>query len=173
LYTPKLYPKKILAVPVMVLPLVLGFGAVALADNPPNSPLALPPDQIALTGTCLSVTQVTAAAQQAMSLYVTGDQPAGVIVNGNWMPAAMVANSEQYVNDCAGPLLPQGSSLRPADQITVNGCSSVTQVMTAAQDAISLYVPGDAPAGVIVNGDWVPAGIASTGGGAVASNVCS
>ena len=39
--------------------------------------------------------------------------------------------------------------------------------MTAAQDAIALYVAGDAPAGVIVNGNWVPAGIAANAGGPV------
>jgi hypothetical protein len=164
LYTSKLHLKKFLAIPIMVLPLVLGFGGVALAGNPTNPPPVLPSDQIVLTGVCLSSTQVNAAAQQAIGLYVAGDQPAGLIVNGNWLPAAAIANSEVYVGGCAGPVLPTSSSLLPTDQITITGCPSIAQVVTAAQDAIALYVPGDAPAGVTVNGNWVPAGIAASGG---------
>ncbi len=164
MYTSKIHLKKILAIPIMVLPLVLGFGGVALAGNPTNPPPVLPSDQIVLTGVCLSSTQVNAAAQQAIGLYVAGDQPAGLIVNGNWLPAAAIANSEVYVGGCAGPVLPTSSSLLPTDQITITGCPSIAQVVTAAQDAIALYVPGDAPAGVTVNGNWVPAGIAASGG---------
>ncbi|MGO9660102.1 MAG: hypothetical protein ACLQVK_15015 [Acidimicrobiales bacterium] len=164
MYTSKLHLKKFLAIPIMVLPLVLGFGGVALAGNPTNPPPVLPSDQIVLTGVCLSSTQVNAAAQQAIGLYVAGDQPAGLIVNGNWLPAAAIANSEVYVGGCAGPVLPTSSSLLPTDQITITGCPSIAQVVTAAQDAIALYVPGDAPAGVTVNGNWVPAGIAASGG---------
>ncbi len=44
---PKLHLKKFLAIPVIVLPLTLGFGGVALAANPTNPPPPLPPDQIA------------------------------------------------------------------------------------------------------------------------------
>ncbi len=164
MYTSKLHLKKFLAIAIMVLPLVLGFGGVALAGNPTNPPPVLPSDQIVLTGVCLSSTQVNAAAQQAIGLYVAGDQPAGLIVNGNWLPAAAIANSEVYVGGCAGPVLPTSSSLLPTDQITITGCPSIAQVVTAAQDAIALYVPGDAPAGVTVNGNWVPAGIAASGG---------
>jgi hypothetical protein len=173
LYTSKLHLKKFLAVPIMVLPLVLGFAGVAFAGNPTNPPPALPSDQIVLTGVCLSATQVSVAAQQAMSLYVAGAQPAGLIINGDWMPAAMVVNAEQYVNGCAGPILPTASSLLPTDQITMIGCPSVTQVMTAAQDATLLYVAGDAPAGVIVNGTWLPAGIAGSPGWSLANSACA
>jgi hypothetical protein len=173
LYTPKLHLKKFLAIPIIVLPLVLGLGGVALAANPTNPPPALPSDQIVLTGVCLSSTQVNVAAQQAIGQYVAGDQPAGLIVNGNWVPAAAVANSEVYVGGCAGPVLPTSSSLLPTDQITINGCPSIAQVTTAAQDAVALYVPGDAPAGVIVNGNWVPAAIAASAGGSLASGGCA
>ena len=170
MHTPKFHLKKFLAIPIMVAPLVLGLGGVALAANPTNPPPALPSDQIVLTGACLSATQVSVAVQQAISQYAPGDQPAGVIINGNWMPAATLANSEGYVGGCAGPLLPTNSSLLPTDQVAINGaCLSVAQVMTAGQDAIGLYVAGDAPAGVIVNGNWVPAGIAANTGGSVAS----
>jgi len=172
LYTPKLHLKKFLAIPIIVLPLVLGLGGVALAANPTNPPPALPSDQVALTGVCLSSSQVAVAAQQALSFYAVGSQPAGVIVNGNWVPAEAVANSEVYVGGCAGPVLPTSSSLLPTDQITINGCPSVAQVVTAAQDAIALDVGGDAPAGVTVNGNWVPAGLAANGG-SLASGGCA
>ena len=172
MYTPKLHLKKFLAIPIIVLPLVLGLGGVALAANPTNPPPALPSDQVALTGVCLSSSQVAVAAQQALSFYAVGSQPAGVIVNGNWVPAEAVANSEVYVGGCAGPVLPTSSSLLPTDQITINGCPSVAQVVTAAQDAIALYVGGDAPAGVTVNGNWVPAGLAANGG-SLASGGCA
>ncbi len=172
MHTAKLHLKKLLAVPVIVLPLVLGFGGMALAANPTNPPPALPSDQIALTGVCLSATQVTAATQQALSQYAVGDQPAGLIINGTWMPASVVANTETYVGGCAAPQLPTNSALLPTDQITVNGCPSIAQVESAAQDAIAVYVAGDAPAGVIVNGNWAPAGIASSGG-TVGSNGCA
>jgi hypothetical protein len=176
LHTPKLHIKKLFAIPLMVVPLVLGFGGVALASNPTQPPPALPSDQVVLNGSCLSVTQVLAAAQQAVSFYAPGDQPAGLLVNGDWLPAAMVANSGASVgaNGCVGPILPTNSPFLPTDQITVTGiCPSVTQVMTAAQDAITLYAPGDAPAGVIVSGNWVPAGVASSAGGNAASGGCA
>jgi len=155
----------------MVAPLVLGFAGVAVAANPTNPPPVLPSDQIVLTGSCVSATQVLAAAQQAVSLYLPGSQPAGLIVNGNWLPAAMVAQSGEYVGagQCAGPQVP---SVLPADQITLTGCVSATEEATAAQDAIALYVAGDAPAGIIVNGNWVPGGIATNAGGYAASNAC-
>ena len=104
------------------------------------------------------------AAQQALSQYAAGDQPAGLIINGNWVPAATVATTETYVNGCAVPELPANSTLVPADQITISGCPSIPQVESVAQDAIAFYVSGDEPAGVIVNGNWVPAGVAATGG---------
>jgi hypothetical protein len=173
LYSPKLHVTKFLAVPIMVAPLVLGLGGVALAANPTNPPPPLPPDQIVLSAVCVSATQVTAAAQQALSLYVAGSPPAGLIINGNWMPAAQVASSVEYGGGCAGPIVPTGSPLLPTDQIAIAGCPSIAQVTTAAQDAVALYVPGAAPAGVIVNGNWVPAGIAASPGGSLASGGCA
>ncbi|MGD0808696.1 MAG: hypothetical protein ABSA91_03130 [Acidimicrobiales bacterium] len=164
MYTHQLHLKKFLTIPVIVLPLVLGPAGMALAANPTNPPPALPADQIALVGVCLSPAQVTAAAQQAVAQYVAGDQPAGVVINGNWMPAAEVATNETYVGGCAIPELLSNSTLVPSDQITMSGCPSVPQVEAAALDAIASYASGDDPAGVIVNGNWVPAGIASTGG---------
>jgi hypothetical protein len=167
----KLHLKKVLAIPIMVAPLVLGFAGVAVAANPTDPPPVLPSDQIVLNGSCISSAQVSTAAEQAVALYLPGSQPAGLIVNGNWLPAAMVANSGEYTgaSPCAGPQL---SSVLAPDQITLVGCMSVTQVMTAAQDAIDLYAPGDVPAGVIVNSNWVPAGIAASAGGYAGSNAC-
>ncbi|MGO9657394.1 MAG: hypothetical protein ACLQVK_27385 [Acidimicrobiales bacterium] len=171
---PKLHLKKFLAIPVIVLPLTLGFGGVALAANPTNPPPPLPPDQIALMGVCLSSAQVTAAAQQAQGLYVAGSPPAGLIINGNWVPASEVATAVAYTGGCAGPASPTSNALLPADQINMSGCASIAEVTTAAQDAVALYSPGDEPAGVIVNGNWVPATIAaSPGGDSVGSNGCA
>ncbi len=164
MYTHQLHLKKLLAIPIVVLPLVLGLGGMALAASPHNPPPALPPDQVALVGVCLSPTQVSVATQQAVAQYADGDQPAGVIINGNWMPAAAVATTETYVGGCAVPELLANSTLVPSDQITISGCPSISQVEAAALDAIAVYVSGDDPAGVIVNGNWVPAGVASTGG---------
>lgn len=164
--------KKFLAIPIIVLPLVLGPAGMALAGNPTNPPPPLPSDQIALVGVCLSPTQVSLAAQEALGQFVAGDPPAGLIINGNWVPAAAVATTETYVNGCAVPELPSNSTLVPADQIAISGCPSITQVETVAEDAIAYYVSGDDPAGVIVNGNWVPAGVASTGG-TVGSSGCA
>jgi len=163
---------KFLAIPVIVLPLVLGPAGMALAANPTNPPPPLPSDQIALVGVCLSPTQVSLAAQEALGQFVAGGPPAGLIINGNWVPASAVATTQTYVNGCAVPELPSNSTLVPADQISISGCPSITQVETVAEDAIAYYVSGDDPAGVIVNGNWVPAGVASTGG-AIGSSGCA
>jgi hypothetical protein len=101
-----------------------------------------------------------AAAQKTLSLYVPGGPPAGVIVNDNWIPAAMVTSSTGYLGGdvCAGLVV-------PTDQIIMTGSPTVAQVMAAANQAMSLYAPGGPPAGVIVNGNWIPAGIAASTGG--------
>jgi hypothetical protein len=171
LHTPKLHAKKFLAVPIIVAPLVLGSAGVALAGNPTDPPPPLPPDQIVLNGTCVSAAQVATAAQQALAQYTPGSPPAGLIVNGSWLPVAMSDATGVYVGagQCAGPQVP---SVLPADQIRLTGCVSATQEATAAQDAIDLYAAGDAPAGILVNSNWVPAGIATNAGGYAASNAC-
>jgi len=166
---PRPHLKKFLAFPIMVTTLVLGSGGVALAGNPTNPPPPLPPDEVVLTGVCVSLSQVMAAAQDAINLYAPGDPPAGVIVNDDWVPAALAARTVQFAatSGCAGTLL-------QPDEIVVNGpCVSVGQVTAAAQEAIGLYAPGDAPAGVIVNGTWVPAGVAESAIGNAVSNGCA
>ncbi len=167
--TPKLHLKKLLAVPVMVAPLLAGFAGVAVAGNPTDPPPPLPPDQLVLNGTCVSAAQVSTAAAQALSLYLPGSPPAGLIINGAWLPAAMASQGVVGPNQCAGPQVP---AVLPADQIELTGCVSATQEATAAQDAIDLYAAGDAPAGIIVNSNWVPAGIATNAGGYASSNAC-
>lgn len=162
--------KKFLVVPIMVAPLVAGFAGVAVAGNPTDPPPPLPADQIVVNGTCVSAAQVTAAAAQAVAQYLPGSPPAGVIINNYWVPAAMAAEAGIVgANQCAGPQVP---SVLPADQIQLSGCVSASQEATAAQDAIDLYAAGDAPAGIIVNANWVPAGVATNGGGYAASNAC-
>jgi hypothetical protein len=177
LQTPKLRLKRFLAVPIIMAPLALGLGGVAFAQNPTEPPPPLPADQIVLNGSCLSVPQVMAAAQDAIALFVPGDQPAGVIVNDNWVPAA-AAGAVPYIisTGCVGtaPVAPGYNPLAPTDQIVLNGtCLSVLDVTTAAQDAIALYLPGDQPAGVTVNGNWVPSGIAARPGGTLDSLGCA
>ncbi len=158
--TPKLHLRKFFTAPIIAAPLVLGLGGVALASNPTATSPALPSDQIVLNGSCIPATQVLAAAEKASSLYVPGGPPAGVIVNGNWIPAAMVTSSTGYMGGglCAGLVV-------PTDQIIMRGSPTVAQVMAAAKQAMSLYVSGGPPAGVIVNGNWIPAGIATSTGG--------
>ena len=168
--TAKLHLKKLLAIPLMVTPIVLGFAGAALAANPTVSSSPLPADQIVINSSCITVAQMVAAGQQAEALYVPGGPPAGLIINGNWMPAAMVVNSGEYIgaNGCDPGVLPsnQVPSALPADQVTIAvACPSLSQVVAAAQDAISMYVPGGPPAGVITNGNWLPAGVAAGAGG--------
>ena len=173
MYTHKLGLKKFLALPIVVAPVVLGFAGAAFAQAPASTGATMPADQIVLTGACLSAAQVSTAAAQALNAYAIGDQPAGLIINGTWIPAALAATGEQYVNGCAGPLLPANSNLLPTDQIVVSGnCPTQAQVTTAATDALSLYATGDQPAGVVVNGIFVPAGVASTADGTLLDNLC-
>jgi hypothetical protein len=167
---PKLRVKKFIAGPVLAVPLLLQFGGVALAQSAAQPAPTLPADQVVLNGTCVSMSQVIAAAQTALAAYAPGDQPAGVIVNGTWEPAALahvgaLATSQGCVGVAASTSGPVSSTNLPAgetDQIAVTGtCLSAAQVVAAAQDAVMLYAPGDQPAGVIVNGTWVPAAAAN------------
>jgi hypothetical protein len=171
--------KTLLAFPIMVAPLVLGLGGAAEAQaGSPTGAAAMPADQIVLAGSCVSEAQVATAVQQAGSLYVPGAQPAGLIINGYWVPADAIAYSGEFFNT-TGCATPAAGSNAPqlalaTDQIAVNGdCVAPASVITAAQDATDLYVQGGAPAGVILNGTWIPAGAASAVGGAVISDGCA
>jgi hypothetical protein len=118
------------------------------------------------------------AAQQSWSLYAPGAQPAGLIINGYWVPAEAIAYSGEIFNGSGCADVALGSNAPQlalaTDQIALNGtCVAPADVMTAAQDAADLYVVGGAPAGVIVNGTWIPAGAASAAGGSVISNGCA
>ena len=137
--TPKVHIRKFVTAPIIAAPLVLGLGGVAVASNPTATSPALPSDQIALNGSCIPATQVLAAAQKALSLYIPGGPPAGVIVNGNWIPAGMVTTSTGYVGGglCAGLVV-------ATDQVILTGSPTATQVMAAAKQALSLYEIGRA-----------------------------
>ena len=50
-------------------------------------PANLPPDQLVLTGSCISGAVAYQTAEEAIDEYAPGDQPAGVYVNGMWLPA--------------------------------------------------------------------------------------
>lgn len=60
------------------------------------------------------------------------------------------------------------SSPSPA-QLTVTGPVTPTQVAQAAQQALSAYTPGGPPAGVTINGNWVPASLAASNPAVAAS----
>ena len=63
--------------------------SVAQADTPPA-------DQIVLDGSCLSLSDVLAAAQQAIAAYVPGGPPAGVTINNTWAPAVLLLTNAGY-----------------------------------------------------------------------------
>jgi hypothetical protein len=167
LHTRILNLRKFIALPLMVATMVVGLGGVAVASTSSAIVAPFASDQIVINGTCSSA-QVMAMAAQAMSLYAPGDQPAGVIVNGQWLPAGMGANSSAFVTSsgCAVALL-------ETDQIVLNGvCLSPNLVIATAREAMSLYAWGSQPAGVIVNGIWEPAAQAADLGVSI-SNGCS
>jgi hypothetical protein len=67
--------------------------SVAQADTPPA-------DQIVLDGSCLSLSDVLSAAQQAIAAYVPGGPPAGVTINNTWVPAvSLLTNAGNFADD--------------------------------------------------------------------------
>ena len=124
--------------------LVLGLSSPAIAGNPTPPPPPLPADQLVLTGYCLPVDTVLAAADQALGLYALGDQPAGVIINGNWVPAAYLAsNAGEYAvtTGCApptpttAPVPPVSTTLAPTTTSTVPVTSTTTVPVTTTTTA--------------------------------------
>ncbi|MGP8206446.1 MAG: hypothetical protein ACLQVK_10435 [Acidimicrobiales bacterium] len=74
-------------------------------------PANLGPDQLVLSGTCIPASTIVQTAEDAMALYVAFGPPAGVYVDGNWVPAAYLAGtaSGNYVVGpaaCLNPVLP-------------------------------------------------------------------
>jgi len=75
-------------------------------------PANLAPDQLALTGTCIPAATLLETAEEAVDEYVPGGDPAGVYVNGMWLPASyLAAFAGNYI---VGPM----------------GCTSTTPVPT-------------------------------------------
>jgi hypothetical protein len=113
---------------------VAGAGAAIIALAVPGiaaiaQGATLPADQIVLNGSCLSVDDVLAAAQQAMAAYVLGGPPAGVIINNNWVPAAFLASNEgEYaVNLGCAPIGPPASTASdPASPPTTTDPTTTT-----------------------------------------------
>ncbi|MGA3218116.1 MAG: hypothetical protein ABSE77_03395 [Acidimicrobiales bacterium] len=69
---------------------VPAVASVAQADTPPA-------DQIVLDGSCLSLSDVLSAAQQAIAAYVPGGPPAGVTINNTWVPAVfLLTNAGEF-----------------------------------------------------------------------------
>jgi hypothetical protein len=62
------------------------------------------PDQIVLTGTCISAAQIQAADNEALNVYYLdagpGDQPAGVWINTNWVPASLLSEEVNQFYFC-------------------------------------------------------------------------
>ena len=81
---------------------------VPTTSTTPPVPANLAPDQLVLTGTCIPDTTIVPEAQDAMALYVPFGPPAGVYINGNWVPAAFLAGtaSGNYVVGAPGCLSP-------------------------------------------------------------------
>jgi len=70
--------------------------------------------QTTTTTTCIPDTTIVPEAQDAMALYVPFGPPAGVYVNGNWVPAAYLAGaaSGNYIvgaPGCTNPVAPPTS----------------------------------------------------------------
>jgi hypothetical protein len=89
----------------------------------PAVPANLAPDQLVLTGTCIPDTTIVPEAQDAMALYVPFGPPAGVYINGNWVPAAYLAGpaSGNYIVGAAGctnPVAPPTSVPIPTTTTT-------------------------------------------------------
>jgi hypothetical protein len=82
--------------------------APTTATTTPTVPANLAPDQLVLTGSCIPDTTIVPEAQDAMALYVPFGPPAGVYINGNWVPAAYLAGtaSGNFVVGAAGCLNP-------------------------------------------------------------------
>ena len=121
--------KRLLPTSLLAGALVLGLTSPALAGNPSPPPPPLPPDQLVLTGYCLTVDTVLAAADQALGLYVPGDQPAGVIINGNWVPAAyLAANAGSYAVTTGCPT-PTPTTVAPVPSSTTTLAPTTTSTV--------------------------------------------
>jgi hypothetical protein len=66
---------------------VVGVPAAAYGGALPTS---LPNDQLIVSGSCVTESQLLTASLQAISDYAPGSQPAGVYINGNWVPANLL-----------------------------------------------------------------------------------
>ena len=87
--------------------LVLGLSSPAIAGNPTPPPPPLPADQVNLAGGCITLLDVSVAITTAIYDYVPNGPPAGIIVNGNWVPAALAATTPGNFVDYDGCPVPQ------------------------------------------------------------------
>ena len=72
-------------------------------------PAVLPADQLILNGSCIPGQTVFQTAEEAMANYAPGMQPAGVYINGAWVPAPyLAAFSGDFVVGAAGCTAPLG-----------------------------------------------------------------
>jgi hypothetical protein len=54
-------------------------------------PANLPADQLILNGSCIPAQTIFQTAEEAMANYAPGSAPAGVYLNGGWVPAPYMA----------------------------------------------------------------------------------
>ena len=72
---------------------LLGMPSAAFGSTPP-------PDQLTITGSCITVPELVALAEQAIMAYVVNGPPAGVWVNGNWVPAVALFEAPVSLESC-------------------------------------------------------------------------
>ena len=101
---------------------LFGLGSLASAST------SLPPDQLVINGSCISVSDLRSLAEQAILAYEDNGPPAGVWVDGVWAPANMlIASAAEYATDgCAW--VGSGSSEAGTPSTTLPAVDSLTTV---------------------------------------------
>jgi hypothetical protein len=135
--------------------------------------------QLVLNG-CVTPAQLEAAATTALANFASNETalgtsaPAGVTVNGDWVPASLLSATPGLAGIFACPSLvvpgPLVFSFTAATTESVlTGCVAPAQLLAAATLAITNWGTNEAnlgtstPAGVTVNGEWFPASLLLSG----------
>jgi len=153
--------RKFIAGSAMAAMLLLGTAGIASATAPIST---IPTDQVVLSGSCITLLQVSTAVSMAQDNYVPGGAPAEIIVNGTVVPVAVAANTPgNYVVNLGCPYFSGSVNPLPKDQVALGGtCTTLVQVQNAVALATANYTPGNPPAGIVVNGNFVPVGLAGS-----------
>jgi hypothetical protein len=148
------------------------LAAAAFASTPPAAAL---PSQLVLDG-CVSASQLEATAETAISNWSSNEAslgtsaPAGVTVNGNWFPAALDFSAPWAASIFTCASATEGADFYTAtSQAVLNGCVTSVQLDAAATLTVTNWSENEqstgssAPAGVTVNGTWIPSGLLTSG----------